>query len=71
MLASNLDCSTAALPSPQKVSCNYKLVELKMLNFRDRLKTGISILTSAADKMLGYIAHPENITPFRLTWPSG
>ena len=50
MLALRLDCSTAALPTPQKVLPICKLVELKMLDFSDRMRIGISILTSAADK---------------------
>ena len=49
MLALHLDCSTAALTTPQKVLPIWKLVELKMLDFSDRTRTGISILTSAAD----------------------
>ena len=48
-LALRLDCSTAALTTPQKVLPIWKLVELKMLDFSDRTRTGISILTSAAD----------------------
>ena len=48
-LASRVDCSTAALTTPQKVLSICKLVELKMLDFSYRTKTGISILTSAAD----------------------
>ena len=50
MLALHLDCSTAALTTPQKVLSILRLVELKMLDFRDRKRTGISILTSAADQ---------------------
>ena len=49
MLALRLDCSTAALTTPQTVLSIRKLVELKMLDFNDRTRTGISILTSAAD----------------------
>ena len=49
MLALRQDCSTAALTTPQKVLSIYRLVELKMLDFSDRTRTGISILTSAAD----------------------
>ena len=45
MLALRPDCST-----PQMVLSIRELVELKMLDFRDRTRTGISILTSAADK---------------------
>ena len=48
VLALLLDCSTAALPTPQKVSSIWKLVELKMLDFSICMRTGISILTSAA-----------------------
>ena len=49
MLALRLDCSTAALPTPQRVLPIWKLVELKMPDFSDCTRTGISILTSAAD----------------------
>ena len=49
MLALRLDCSTVALNTPQKVLPFWKLVELNMLDFSDRRRTGISILTSAAD----------------------
>ena len=49
MLALRLDCSTAALTIPQKVLSLWRLVELKMLDFSDHTRTGISILTSAAD----------------------
>ena len=49
MLALRLDCSTAALTTPQTVISIWKLVELKMLDFSDCTRTGISILTSAAD----------------------
>ena len=49
MLALRLDCSTAALITPQKVLSIRRLVELKMLDFSDCLRNGISILTSAAD----------------------
>ena len=48
MLALRLDCSTAALTTTQKVLPIWKLVELKMLDFSDRTRTGITILTSAA-----------------------
>ena len=48
MLALRLGCSTAALTTPPKVLPIWKLVELKMLDFSDRTRTGISILTSAA-----------------------
>ena len=41
------DCSTAALTTPQKILSISRLVELKMLDFSDRSRTGISILTSA------------------------
>ena len=46
-----LNCSTAALTIPQKVLSIWKLVELKMLEFSDRTRTGILILTSAADSL--------------------
>ena len=49
MLALHLDCSTAALTAHQKVLSIWKPVELKMPDFSDRRRTGISILTSAAD----------------------
>ena len=49
MLALRLDCSTAALTISQKVLSIRRLVELKMLDFSDRTRTGISILTLAAD----------------------
>ena len=49
ILALRLDSSTAALTTPQKVLPIWGLVELKMLDFSDRMRTGISILTSAAD----------------------
>ena len=46
--ALRLDCSTGSLATLQEVLCNWKLVELKMSDFSDRTRTGISILTSAA-----------------------
>ena len=49
MLALRLDCSRSALVTPQRVLSFWRLVELKMLDVSDRTKTGISILTSAAD----------------------
>ena len=49
LLALYLDCSTVALPTLRKVLPIWELVELKMLDFSDRMRTGISILTSAAD----------------------
>ena len=57
MLALRLDCSTAALTTPQKVLPFWKLVELKMLDFSGRTRTGISILTSAADYYILYILY--------------
>ena len=45
MLAFHLDCSTAALTTPQKFSFIWKL----LLDSSDCTRTGISILTSAAD----------------------
>ena len=36
---------TAALNTPQKVWSNWELVKLKMLDFSDHTRTGISILT--------------------------
>ena len=38
MLALHLDCSTAALTTPQKVLFNYKLVELRMLDFNSHTR---------------------------------
>ena len=52
LLVLSLDCSTVALPTPQKVSSICKLVVLKMLDFSDHTRTGISILTSAADSFI-------------------
>ena len=49
MSALHLNCSIAALPTPQKILSNWELVEL-MLDFSNRTGTGISILTSAAHK---------------------
>ena len=49
LLALCLNCSTAALTTPQKVLPIWKLVELKMLDFCDCTRTSISILISAAD----------------------
>ena len=37
------------LPTPQKDLSNWRLVELNLLDFSNRTRTGISILTSAAD----------------------
>ena len=54
MLALRLDCSTAALTTPQKVLPIRKLVELKMLEFSDSTRTGISILTLAVDLLSNY-----------------
>ena len=47
MLALHFGCFTAKLTNLLKVLSNWKLVELKMLNFSDHARTGISILTSA------------------------
>ena len=52
MLALRLDCSTAALTTPQKVLSIWRLVELTLIDFNDRTRTGISILTSAADPVI-------------------
>ena len=57
MLAVRLYCTTAGLITPQKVLPIWKLVELKMLDFSDRMRTGISSLTSAAD----YSYHVQRI----------
>ena len=51
------DCSRAALATPQKVSSIWELVELKMFDFSDRGRTGISILTSAADYSRTFFSH--------------
>ena len=40
-----------ALPTPQKVISNWKLVMPKMLDFSDCTKTDISILTQVADSL--------------------
>ena len=52
MLAFRFDYSTAALPCPQKVLSIQKLIELKTLDFSDRARTVVSILTSATDTAL-------------------
>ena len=52
-LGLRLDCSTAVLTTPQKVLSIWRLVELKMLDFSDRTRTDISILTSAFDQPCG------------------
>ena len=44
-----LDCSAAAFTTPQKVLSIWRQVELKMLDFNDRTRTDISILTSPDD----------------------
>ena len=49
-----LDCSTASRTTPQKVLSLCRLVELKMLDFSDHTRTGISILTSAAGNAWPY-----------------
>ena len=43
MLALRLDCSTAALTTPQTVLSIWKLVELKRLDFSDRTRTGYQL----------------------------
>ena len=48
MLALDLDCSKASLPTTQEVS-NRKLNGLKMLEFSGTTRIGISILTPATD----------------------
>ena len=48
-MAFHLDCSAAAIPTPQKVSFNWKLVELTIRDFSNQTGTGISSLTLAAD----------------------
>ena len=62
MLALRLDCSTAALITPQTVLSIWKLVGLKVLDFSDRTRTGISILTSAADLPPG-VPSPDGALP--------
>ena len=66
MLALHLDCSTAALTTPQKVLPIWRLVELKMLDFSDRTRTGVSILTSTADCHIivraNLVNHPNALT---------
>ena len=58
MLALRLDCSsTAALTTHQKVLPIWKLIELKMLDFSDCSRTGISILTSATDPCMVLWGH--------------
>ena len=52
MLALHINCTTAALATPQEVVSIRKLVELKVLDFSDHTRTSISILTSAADKII-------------------
>ena len=47
--------ATAALTIAQKVLPIWKLVELKMLDFIDCTRTGISILTSAANIFSQYL----------------
>ena len=65
-------CSTAALITPQIVLSIWKLVELKMLDFSDRTKTGISILTSAADSAVIYDACCTGyITKYLISYLSG
>ena len=43
MLALHLDCSTTALTTPQKVLPIWNPVELKVLDFSDGIRTGITI----------------------------
>ena len=52
MLALRLNYFATALIIHEKVSSNCKLVELKILDFSDRTKTGISILTLATDNLV-------------------
>ena len=59
MVALLLDCSTAALPTPEMVSSNWKPFELKMLDFSDRARTGTSILASVVDWM-SPLLEPQN-----------
>ena len=58
MSASRLDCSTSALTTPQKSLPIWKLVELKVLDLCDHRRTGISILTSAADLFVHPLFRP-------------
>ena len=57
ILALRLDCSTTALTTHHKVLPIWKLVELKMLDFSDGTRTGISIWTSAADSIQTLLPH--------------
>ena len=58
MLVLPLDCSTVAPTTPQKVLPIWKMVELKIADFSDRTRTGISILTSAAHPLFCHVALP-------------
>ena len=60
MLALRLDCSTAALTTPQKALSIWRLIELKMLDFSDRSRNGISIFTSTTDRAVGYASNLES-----------
>ena len=46
MLTLRLDCSSAALNQPQKLLSHWKLVEIEMLDFSGRARTGIFISIS-------------------------
>ena len=60
MLTFGLDCSAAALAIPQKVLSIWKWVELKMFDFGDSSKTGISILTWAGVASATTQLHGQN-----------
>ena len=50
MLAVLLACSTAALTTTQKVLSIRKLVKPNIFDLSDHARTGVTVLTSAADK---------------------
>ena len=56
MFALRLDCSIAALTTPQKVLPIWLLVELKMLDFSDPTSNGISILPTATYAAQGLLS---------------
>ena len=80
MLTTHLDCSSAALATPQKFLSNWKLVQLRMLDFRDRRRVGISrwqlaiqlwarfiewLLTMQCDTIMLDIRHSQTVNlPF-------
>ena len=52
VLVLRFDCSKAELTNRQRDLSIWKLVELKMLDFSDCKRTGISILTWTTDKLV-------------------